>query len=154
METLKIEIPKGYEIDSFDQKSGEIRFKQTPKSVIERIKTVEDVLRELGNDQEVLIYNKLLTILDADSHVVNNQMAVLITKAMNEGWVPDWANSNEYKYFIWFEMRGSSGFQFHGYGYWTADSAVGSRLCFSSRERAEHAGKTFQHIYEKFMVIK
>lgn len=153
METLKIEIPMGYEIDTFDKITGEIRFKQAPKkSVIERIKTIDDVLQALSDkDADVVIYRKLLTVLDIDSYVVNNQLAVLITKALNEGWVPDWSNPNEYKYFPWFEM-GSSGFRFFDHGDWC--SSVGSRLCFKSSELAQYAGRTFQNVYEKFMLIK
>lgn len=52
MQTLKIEIPKGYVIDSFDQKTGEIKFKEQPKSITERIKTIDDVLADHGFTKE------------------------------------------------------------------------------------------------------
>lgn len=48
MKTLKIEIPEGFEVDTFDQQSGEIRFREKPKDVKERIKTVADVLADNG----------------------------------------------------------------------------------------------------------
>lgn len=38
-QTLKIEIPNGFEID-FDKSSGEIKFKAKPKNVMERIMTI------------------------------------------------------------------------------------------------------------------
>lgn len=34
MQTLKIEIPTGYEIDSFNKASGEIKFKAKPQNII------------------------------------------------------------------------------------------------------------------------
>lgn len=155
MQTLKIEIPKGYQIDSFDQLSGEIRFKETPKSIFERINTIDDVFRELGDsDQDVMDYKKLMTLFDSSHHLVNYQLVVLIAKAMNEGWVPDWRNPNEYKYYPWFELLGSSGFRFDGCAHWTSFTRVGSRLCFQSQQKVEHAAAKFLSVYEKFMLIK
>jgi hypothetical protein len=77
----------------------------------------------------------------------------MLAKSLNQGWVPDWSNHNEYKYYPYFELGGSSGFRFHGYGLWRSHSLVGSRLCFKTRELAEHAGKHFTDVYRKFMVI-
>lgn len=48
MQTLKMKIPEGYEFDFFDKLSGEIMLKEKPKSVFERIKTVDDVLADHG----------------------------------------------------------------------------------------------------------
>ena len=52
MKTLNIEIPEGYEIDSFDKSKGEIRFKAKPKNVMEQIKTVADLLAAHGLSEE------------------------------------------------------------------------------------------------------
>ena len=98
--------------------------------VTERIKSIEDALNELGdNHEEVIIYKKLITVFDHSCHLVNYQAAVVLTSAINEGWVPDWDN-NEWKYQNYFVMGGSSGFRFHGYDRWASNSYVGSRLCF------------------------
>ena len=32
-----------------------------------------------------------------------------ITEALNEGWRPDWNNTNEYKYFPWFRILPGKG---------------------------------------------
>ena len=42
--TLKIEIPEGFKIDNFDINSGVVKFTPIPKSITERIKTIEDVV--------------------------------------------------------------------------------------------------------------
>lgn len=155
MQTLNIEIPEGYVIDNFDLSSGKVTFKPKPKKVTERIGSLKDAIAALGSDdEEVVAYHALLELLDNDHHLVSQQAVIVITKALNEGWVPNWSNSNEVKYAIWFEMRGSSGFRFHDYDSWTSTSDVGSRLCFKSRELAEYAGKKFQDLYENFMTIK
>lgn len=150
MQTLKINIPQGYEIDSFDKLSGEIFFKAKPKDILERIKTIDDVLADHGLTREQ--FDEQCEGLDEDE--VAYRILKLVARSLNEGWVPDWSNSNECKYYPWFEMQGSSGFRFGDDGGWFSVSRVGSRLCFKSRALAEHAGKHFTGVYKQFMVIE
>jgi hypothetical protein len=149
METLTIEIPKGHVIDSFDQSTGVIKFKEKPKNVIERIKTIDDVLAEHGFTMQEFKNN--FAKLDEDEKAY--KLLKMLATTLNEGWLPDWNNRNQPKYFAWFEMGGSSGFRFHVYDHWRSASDVGSRLCFKSRELAEHAGKQFTEVYKQFMTI-
>lgn len=149
MQTLKIEIPIGFEVDNFDKHTGEIRFKEKPKSVLERIKTIDDVFA----DHKLTRADFYDSCDGLDRDEIAYRIIKLLAKSLNEGWTPDWSNSNEYKYYPWFEMRGSSGFRFYGLVSWRTYSVVGSRLCFKSRELAEHAGKHFQSVYEDFMAI-
>ena len=150
METLKIEIPKGFEIDSFDKLSGEIKFKEKPKKVTERIKTVTDVLADNGLTQDQ--FDKQCEGRESDE--VAYRILKLLARSLNEGWKPNWSNFNEAKYYAWFEMGGSSGFRFLGFVGWRSNSAVGSRLCFKTSELAVHAGKQFSEVYKQFMVIQ
>lgn len=155
MQTLTIPIPEGFEIDSLDKTTGKITLREKPKDIIERIHSVGDAIACLGqNDEEVILLHKLIEALPNDSHPLAHQKAVVITKAFNEGWVPDWNDTSQSKYFPWFEMGGSSGFQFFVYGYWRSSSSVGSRLCFKSSNLAEHVGKKFTSVYKQFMLIK
>lgn len=158
METLEIKKEAAIEAHCNAKTSGkklleDLFGKRTfQKDVTERIKTIDDVFEELGEcDLDVQEYRKLERANVAD-YILNNQLAVLITKALNEGWVPDWDNSNEYKYFPWFKMS-SSGFRSHDCVYWPAFSVVGSRLCFKNRELAKYAGEQFTDVYRKFMII-
>lgn len=148
MQTIKIEIPKGFVIDSFDQQSGEIKFKEAPKDVMERIKTVADVLADNGFTQGQ--FSRQCEGLEPDE--VGYRLAKLIAKSLNEGWTPDWNNSSEVKYVPWFYMGGSSGFQYYVCGVWDSFSAVGSRLCFKTRALAEYAGNQFKEVYKQFML--
>jgi hypothetical protein len=149
METLKIQIPKGYEVESFDKNSGEIKFKERPKSVLERIKSVDDLLAENGLTKAQ--FDKRCESLSDDEKAFRILKMLAVT--LNEGWTPDWSDSNQYKYYPWFEMGGSSGFRFNDCGGWGSHSPVGSRLCFKTRELAEHAGNNFTEVYKQFMVI-
>lgn len=150
MQTLKIEIPKGFEIDSFDLQAGEIKFKEKPRSVFERIKTIDDVFADHGLTRAE--FYDSCDGLERDE--IAYRILKLLAKSLNEGWLPDWSNSSEYKYFPWFEMRGSSGFRFAAYDGWRSGSNVGSRLCFKSSKLAEHAANHFLSVYQDFMVIQ
>jgi hypothetical protein len=149
MQTLKIEIPTGYEIDSFDKSTGDIKFKPKPKQVTERIMTVGDILADNGltHDQ----FSKMCDGLDQDETAY--RLLKLLAKSLNEGWTPDWKNSSQVKYYPYFEMESSSGFRFYDGDAWGSYSFVGSRLCYKTRELAEHAGNQFLAIYRSFMVV-
>lgn len=149
MESIKIKIPKGFEVENFNEKTGEIKFKESPKDVKSKIKTIEDVLEANGLTQKE--FDKSCNGLEEDEAAY--RLVKLIAKALNKGWEPDWDNSSQYKYFPWFYM-GSSAFRSCDYANWLSGSNVGSRLCFKSRELAEYAGKQFEDVYKQFMLIK
>lgn len=151
MTKLEIQIPDDLEFDKMD--GNTIKLKKKNRPVIERIKTIQDVLTELGEDDDDVAAYLISKRFGLSEHLVNYQLAILITKAFNEGWKPNWDNSNEYKYYAWFEMGGSSGFRFRAFDVWGSHSSVGSRLCFKTHELAEYAGKTFTNVYKQFMTL-
>lgn len=130
-------------------------------TVIERVKTFEDVCEELGIDVDGAVPYKEpkegdLYSLSADKLAINAFAKVsLIAKALNEGWWPNWDDSSEYKYYPWFDMGGSSGSGFSSSDYIssTASTSVGSRLCFKSRELCEYAAKQFEEVYKKLFTL-
>lgn len=151
MKTIKVEIPEGYEAESFDDKTAEVKLR--PKGVKRGtdILTVADLLAANGLTQEQ--FDQQSEGLDPDEKAY--RLMKLLAKTLNEGWLPNWDNPNEYKYYPWFYMDGgSSGFRFDGFANWDSSSAVGSRLCFKSSALAEHAGKNFTEVYKQFMVIE
>ncbi len=85
-------------------------------------------------------------------HVKAYMQLCIITKALNEGWVPDWTDSNEYKYYPWFDLsKGVSGFSYGGYSTWGTGTNAASRLCFKSSELAKFAGTQFVEIYRVYI---
>lgn len=153
MQTLKIEIPNGFEVASFDTKTGEIKFKEKhPRHVTDRIKSIEDVVHDNGF-VSLAAFNKQFESLRDDERAYI--LLKMMTKSLNEGWTPDWDNSSQPKYYNCFYLGGgSSGFRFYDCAYWRTLSYVGSRLCFKSAPLAEHAAKHFLDVYKDFMVIK
>ncbi|WP_185249030.1 hypothetical protein [Chryseobacterium bernardetii] len=121
----------------------------------ERVKSIDDALKELGdNDPEVIQYLKL-EAAGISGHILYTQMLVVIIKALNEDWIPDWQNENWDKWYNWFNMSSSSSGRFSFYGSFNRDSFsyCGSRLCFKSKELAQYAAKQFIDIYEKAFTI-
>ncbi|WP_314060110.1 hypothetical protein [Empedobacter brevis] len=153
---IPIQVPNGFKIDSLDKEKSLITCSEIPKSIIERIKTFQDAINELGEDDEDVKAYRVIENLPIPKHIIAQLQLVLIAKALNEGWTPDWSNSNQYKYYPWFDMESSSagGFVYDAFVVWDSYSVVGSRLCFPSRELAEYAGKQFKDIYEEYFVIK
>lgn len=152
MEILKIQVPAGFQIDSFDKSTGEIKFAPKPKDIKERIKDFDDVLlyHDISPDQ----FKKECESL-TDDEIAYKQLK-LVVSALNENWTADWQNDDEWKYCPWFDMDDSSSsgrFSFFGSGNRLSRSLVGSRLCFKSSELCKYAATTFLEIYRRFFTI-
>lgn len=121
------------------------------ENILDRIKTFEDACAELGisNDSCRPIFDE-----DEDPDEIAYKKLKVIISAINEGWKPDWNDTNQKKWFPYFAL--SSGFGFsNSYCHCTITfTSVGSRLCFSSQEKAEYVGKQFIDLYEQFLTLK
>lgn len=75
-----------------------------------------------------------------------------IIKALNQGWVPNYNNSCEYKWSPYFYLN-SPGFRFFGsyYVLSATNSAGGSRLALKNRELSDYAGNQFTREYEMWL---
>lgn len=125
------------------------------KDIKERIKSIDDAVKELGDDDVEVIQYLKLEAAGINGHILHTQMMIVITKALNEEWVPDWHNGNWDKWFNWFNMSSSSSgrFSFDCSVDRLSASLCGSRLCFKSKELAQYAAKQFLDIYEKAYTI-
>ena len=119
---------------------------QSKGEITDRIKTFEDACRELDECPIELLANY-------PSDVIDYKMACIICKALNEGWTPDWENTNQYKWFPWFNMKGGFGFSFSPCTYPGTCASVGSRLCFKTEALANYAGKQFESIYKNLLTL-
>jgi len=91
-----------------------------------------------------------------------------ITEALNEGWKPNWADTDEYKFYPWFYIEvnevqtegaynGASAGLSYACTYYAATVAntyFGSRLCFHDSDTARYAGRTFTDLYEQILIEK
>ena len=124
------------------------------KDIKERIKTFDDVIRELGDDPEE--FKNAISIMEEPDEIAYVKLK-LIAKALNEGWTPDWSNGEWDKWYPWFKMDDSSSagrFSFYGSDIQRSFSSVGSRLCFKSKDLATYAGTQFLELYRELFVIE
>jgi hypothetical protein len=152
METLKISKQKALQL----YPKASVEFKELmeetfgkdffSKKITDRVKTFEDACEIIGEDPN----DKKYTMGEVD--VIAYQKLKVIAKVLNEGWSPDWNNSNQYKWFPWFYMN-NPGFRFSAAycDYTGTHSAGGSRLCFQSEELAKYAGNQFLELYNQLM---
>lgn len=114
--------------------------------ITEKIKTYEDALKETGRPD---VPDMSAFPEDMRKHFTALYKMVVIVEALNEGWKPDWNNTNEQKCFPWFWMSPSS-FAFGDSVYVSedADAGSGSRLKLKSYELADYCGKQFEDIWK------
>lgn len=125
------------------------------QKITDRVKTFEDAclaakLQPGDNVNLILLYNgqnKDMISIQAYSKLI------IIARALNEGWEPNWADSNEYKYYPWMKYQAGSGFSDSYCAYSHTCTSVGSRLCFKTRELAEYAATQFKDIYNDFLTL-
>ena len=128
-----------------DDEFGQDTFK--PKD-FETIRTFEDACAKIGVDPSSVIKED-----DASDEIAYKKLKV-ITRAINNGWTPDWNNTNQQKWYPWFKLSSGFGFRVSCCDYVFADTGSGSRLCFESKEMSTYAGTQFIDIYEQFITIK
>ena len=113
--------------------------------ITDRVKSIEDAFNELG-----IVMDTVISDSCSKDETAYRKLKIG-AKALNEGWTPNWDDKNEPKYYPWFEYS-KGGFSLAGVGGCYQRSHVGSRLCFRTRELAEHAAKAFSQEYNDFLL--
>lgn len=156
------------------------------RPITERVKTLEDAIAVLGEDHTLVrqyhLYEQQMNGNEEDMRDLTAFLKLrIITAALNQGWAPDWTNSDEWKYYPWFclytedeyndldaddkerccRVVGRSGSNANAGGGLVCASAVyassnsfagsGSRLAFKTRELALYAGKQFVDLWCDFV---
>jgi len=122
--------------------------------ITEKVKTFEDACRVLGIEARTPDFS-FLEEKEQKAHLAHFKL-VIIAKALNENWVPDWSNNKWDKWFPWFYFNSSSAsgrFSFNCSDYLRSASDCGSRLCFKSEKLADYAGTQFEDLYREYFVI-
>lgn len=125
--------------------------KATPFNIIDHLKTWEDACQLKGIDPiDSLPFEEPKN--DLEEAVNGNFKMYIIAELLCGDWVPNWSDTNEYKYYPYFKWSGSGfGFSYSSADYWGTGTHVGSRLVFPTEELAEYAGTQFINIYNKFL---
>lgn len=79
----------------------------------------------------------------------------VITRALNNGWKPNWDDQNEWKYYPLFRYV-NAGLSYAGTDNAATytDAIIGSRLCFYASRLARYAGNQFTDLYEQILIEK
>lgn len=115
-----------------------------------KIKSYEAACKALGlkpiSDEVFNAFQKE----DRKTMAAYHKLAV-ITRAINEGWQPDWSNREERKYEPYMYTN-SAGLACANTNYAPShtDARIGSRLCFRDYERATFAVDTFGELYKDY----
>ena len=115
-----------------------------------KIKSYEAACKALGlkpiSDEVFNAFQKE----DRKTMAAYHKLAV-ITRAINEGWQPDWSNRDERKYepYMYTNNAGlACATTYHSHS--ATHTHVGSRLCFRDYERATFADETFGELYKDY----
>lgn len=122
-------------------------------NITDRVKSFEDACQVLGISTNVPEVKGLPR--KHQKAIIANYKLIVIAEALNEGWKPNWQDSDEYKYYPWFDMSNPAGV---GYSHTdrTASATaayVGSRLCLKNRELAIYFGQTFTDLFNDSLLL-
>lgn len=115
-----------------------------------KIKSYEAACKALGlkpiSDEVFNAFQKE----DRKTMAAYHKLAV-ITRAINEGWQPDWSNRDERKYepYMYTNNAGLAS-AYASPAPSAAYASLGSRLCFRDYERATFAVETFGKLYKDY----
>lgn len=129
------------------------------EEITNRVKSYEDACKVLGVEP---INEQNAKAQGFRPDEIARRKLETIAVALNEGWLPDWNNTDEYKYYPYFYIqedakgKGVAGLSCpHTNGTSaSAGSHVGSRLCFYASRLAKYAGDHFADLYEQVLIEK
>ena len=117
------------------------------RPITERVKSFEDACCVLG-----ILVGSICRSWDNSNDVAFKKLKIIRT-ALNDGWEPNWSNSNEFKYFPWFTVGGSGfGFSRANCDYWYAVTTTPSRLLLRSSELVYYSLKQFEQLHIEYFM--
>ena len=147
MDVVEVEEKKednGIEKDFEDAREELDSFKVTSDEAAKHFDSLAQLIRNANprHIKALIALNKLFTIAEKWNK--------------EDGFVPDFSNKGQWKYFPWFKYEGeSAGFVFADTrnAASTATASIGSRLCFKSESRAEAFGKKYVDLYNEVFLL-
>lgn len=122
-------------------------------NITDRVKSFEDACQVLGISTNVPEVKGLPR--KHQKAIIANYKLIIIAEALNEGWKPNWQDSDEYKYYPWFDMSNPAGVGYSNtyYAASLTNAAFGSRLCLKNRELAIYFGQTFTDLFNDSLLL-
>ena len=122
-------------------------------NITDRVKSFEDACQVLGISTNVPEVKGLPR--KHQKAIIANYKLIVIAEALNEGWKPNWQDSDEYKYYPWFDMSNPAvvGYSDTAATASSAGASIGSRLCLKNRELAIYFGQTFTDLFNDSLLL-
>ena len=127
-----------------------------PKDITKRVKSYADACAVLGIEP---MNEEVLVKLGFTGEEIARRKVGTIAEALNEGWLPNWNDTDEYKYYPYFYIEPNTIGAAAGlscaittYALSYTNATVGSRLCFKTSALARYAGETFTELYTHFLI--
>ena len=123
-----------------------------PRDITEHIKTFDDAFHALGEEHPLI--REFINKSYGSSPDLKAYMKLrIICAALNEGWVANYHNLEQDKWFPWFTYRdGGFVYALAGNSASYSNAYHGVRLAYKTKELAEYAGKQFVDIYKKLLL--
>lgn len=131
---------------------------KTTKPITQRVKTYEGACKVLGIDPKKLP-NVSGIAKELRNYILAHYKLTIITQALNEGWTPDWSNTDQWKYLVCSRIKATqknphgSGFVDSDFNFWSTHSFVSSRLLYKSSELALYSSKQFKKLWKDYIII-
>ena len=120
------------------------------EKITDRVKSWEDVVDILEEQGESVVLPYKLAKTKQQYSINALYKIQCISKVLNEGWEPDFNNSNEHKYYPWFDYKNTGwGFYSVSWDYVCSDSPFG--CYYKTKELAEYSSKVFIDIYKEYL---
>lgn len=147
MDVVEVEEKKednGIEKDFEDAREELDSFKVTSDEAANHFDLLAQLIRNANprHLKALIALNKLFTIAEKWNK--------------EDGFVPDFSNKDQWKYFPWFRYSKEAAGFVCAYSHSTASGAnaiIGSRLCFKSESRAEAFGKKYVDLYNEVFLL-
>lgn len=122
----------------------------------DNVKSYEDACRVLGVEP---MDEQAMTAAGFRADEIARRKLETITAALNDGWKPDWNDTDQYKYVPWFWIKPRPGQTAAGlasadtsYAPTYTTASIGSRLCFKNAAVARYAANQFTELYALILV--
>lgn len=122
----------------------------------DNVKSYEDACRVLGVEP---MDEQAMAAAGFRADEIARRKLETITAALNDGWKPDWDDTDQYKYVPWFWIKPRPGQTLAGLAYASTGDApsltsanIGSRLCFKNAVVARYAANQFTELYALILV--
>lgn len=132
---MKINVPEGYEICEKTSTFENIVFKEISNNFDKIFKYHNTSQEEFDKKYEGIPF-----------HVKAYAKGSMLASFYNKGWIPNWEDFNERKYYAWFYM---DKFRLNCLTYYCSRSSIPARLCYKNEKDLLEAIELYPEVFKE-----